>query len=50
MRDRMDDHLIQEPRIRRVARRQPPVPAPRREDTPPVPAPRRPQREEQARD
>jgi hypothetical protein len=45
MRDRMDDHLIQEPRIRRVVRRpQPVVPAPRRDD-PPVPAPRRPRRD-----
>jgi hypothetical protein len=46
---RSDDHLIQEPRIRRIVRRPlvPTVPAPRREETPAprVPAPRSPRRE-----
>jgi hypothetical protein len=46
---RAEDHLIQEPRIRRIVRRplSPPVPAPRREETPGpyVPAPRSPRRE-----
>ncbi|CAA9212175.1 MAG: hypothetical protein AVDCRST_MAG54-161 [uncultured Actinomycetospora sp.] len=47
---RSDDHLIVEPRIRRIVRRPvtPTVPAPRREETPAprVPAPRSPRREE----
>lgn len=48
MRDRMDDHLIQEPRIRRVVRRQlaRPAPVPHRDDQPRVPSPRGPAREE----
>jgi hypothetical protein len=52
MRGRMDDHLIQEPRVRRIIRRQPPhpVPAPRREEQPRVPAPHGPPREEHVPD
>jgi len=49
MPDRTQDHLIQEPRIRRVVRRPmtPPVPSPRREEPPAprVPAPRTPHRD-----
>jgi hypothetical protein len=49
MSGRSEDHLIQEPRIRRIVRRPvtPPVPAPRREQTPAprVPAPRTPHSE-----
>jgi len=49
MSSRQDDHLIQEPRIRRGVRRPltPPVPAPRREEPPAprIPRPRTPLRE-----
>ncbi|MHC1560897.1 hypothetical protein ACR9E3_18210 [Actinomycetospora sp. C-140] len=41
MGDRRDDHLIQEPRIRRILRRSPTAPAPSTGDEPArVPAPR----------
>ena len=41
MGDRMDDHLIQEPRIRRILRRSPSAPTPSRGDEQArIPAPR----------